>query len=152
MRIFYERRQNRRLYVIRTRYTFKRWLTEFQFYKPWKLTADEEDTIKTQVKDAEAKIETESAQWEADNPPLVEASEGVENAKSVEREEKTEVEVVGENTNEEDRPVQEIASATNGHDPHTTDERKKTAVSEAANHQGTEGEEMVEGEEDTVIY
>lgn len=121
------------------------------------MTADEEVTIKTQVKDVEETIEIESAQWEADNPSLIEEDE-----KEVAREDKptaeqkqeddTTMTVVGEDTNKDDRNVQKSPSLTGGHGSPVTNKSKKLEPSEVANHHGAEGEEMVEGEEDTVIY
>ena len=121
------------------------------------MTADEEVTIKTQVKDVEETIEFESAQWEADNLPLIEEDErevaGEESAAAErKKEDDTTMTVVGEDTNKEDRNVQKSPSLTDEHGSPDTNKSKKLELSEVANHHGAEAEEMVEGEEDTVIY
>ena len=46
----------------------------------------------------------------------------------------------------------DLVPPTNGHGSFHIDELVKSEASEAVDHHGAEGEEMVEGEEDTVIY
>ena len=115
------------------------------------MTSEDEELIKSQVKEAKAKIEAESAQWEVDNPLLKEEPEE-DGLVKVARQEDAEVKSVGDDTNKQERFEQDIPSTINRHDPPANDEHKKTETSEAASHHGAEGEEMVEGEEDTVIY
>ena len=90
-------------------------------------------------------------QWEVDNPPLKEESREGSSEKAVKAED-NKSETVGDNTDRPEAPGPDILPATNGHDHLTTNEPGKSEVSGATDHHGAEGEEMVEGEEDTVIY
>ena len=62
------------------------------------------------------------------------------------------METVGDSTDKPEPPGPDIPPATNGHGHPTANQLSKSEVSEAADHHGAEGEEMVEGKEDTVIY
>lgn len=116
------------------------------------MTAGDDETIEAQIKEAEAKAETESAQWEADNQPPVEEKMGDASPKDAKEVEDTDKKIVGEDSNEQKPSERDITPITNGHDTLTTDKTNAAEASEASNHHGAEGEEMVEGEEDTVIY
>ena len=64
------------------------------------------------------------------------------------------METVGGDANKTHPSGLDASPATNGHDDGhlDTDQSKKPGTAEPADHHGAEGEEMVEGEEDNVIY
>ena len=116
------------------------------------MSSKDEDTIQSQVIKAKQTIEKESAQWEVDDPPFKEESPVDHPEKAVEIGEEVKLETVGDGTNKPEPPGPDTPLTTNDHGHPTTKQLEKSEASEAADHHGAEGEEMVEGEEDTVIY
>ena len=129
----------------------------FQYYKPWELLPGDEDRIKSQVEEADRTIARENSQHEADHssdvPPPLEAKKD-ENAE-VEKSVSSPSETVGPNTNEKETissPQHKKDANTEGSTEPELDAKTKVQ-SETAKDQGDDGgEEMLEGEEDTVIY
>jgi hypothetical protein len=134
-----------------------------QYYKPWQLRPEDEDLIRRQVEEAEATISRERAEFEARHPP----QEG--------RESKKENETQTGNQHEAPQPdagVQEPKDATDessdkGNAETNQDHNIEAALPETVNdvpvsvnhtdsddHQAADddGGEVVEDNEDTVIY
>ena len=59
---------------------------------------------------------------------------------------------VGDETKKQDPSGPDILPSANGNHSSTTNGHTKSEITEASKDHGAEGEEMVEGEEDTVIY
>lgn len=120
----------------------------------------DEEKIKAQVKEAEELIEREAKQCEMDE---MAANEGAPPSKSgdadppeIKEEDARTVDTVGTATNGDQPPSPKIAEDTNMKDVLTSAESEEKEVpaepSEAVKDHGDNGEEVVEGEEDTVIY
>ncbi|EKG10971.1 Pinin/SDK/MemA protein [Macrophomina phaseolina MS6] len=135
------------------------------FYKPWELRPEEEDTIKAQIDDAEATIEKELADFEKqrrieqeqeqhdknDTQEKIEATEAQKAEDMVGSEQANEPpnsppEQDNVTTSDEQvQPTSRPDTQKNGHSPKEHD-------SKAKEHHDDHGEEVLEAEEDTVIY
>ena len=115
------------------------------------MTSEDEDTIQRQIRQAEETSQQEAEAWEVDNPPIKEGTpDGVvdEDAK---KEEDVQTDTVGNGAAKpEPDGSDDLNTTNNDHNGHArTDQSRKAEAAESADHHG---EEMVEGEEDTVIY
>lgn len=135
------------------------------FYKPWELRTEEEDVIKAQIEDAEAAIEKELADFEGQRQVEPEEEQHEKNGtpeKKDEAEAQQAEDMVGsEQANEPPKSPREQDNITasddqvkptshpdtqeNGHSP-------KEHESKSKEHNEDHGEEVLEAEEDTVIY
>lgn len=134
-----------------------------QYYKPWQLRPEDEDLIRHQIEEAEATISRERAEFEARRPPQEES------------ESKEETEIRAGNQQEAPQPdvdVQEPKDTTEESSDKASAETNQGQNIEAAvpetvndvpasvNHTGSDdhraadddGGEVVEDNEDTVIY
>ena len=134
-----------------------------QYYKPWELLPSEEERIKAQVEETEAIIEKEREQWEAENPADEQQVPPDSDSKTEPPETKEttngQTDTVGDTTNNEEGepPGPKVEGDTNMNGTASPgDERKTTEPAEAepteAAKDHDDGGEVVEGEEDTVIY
>jgi len=130
----------------------------YQYYKPWELLPSQEEGIKAQIAEAEATIEEENEQWDIEHPateqkevldehnePLEPAEAAVTNGHG---------DTVGSPADKEEKPSSpNPAEDTNMSDtttPYIKD--KPTEPIDGPKDHGDDGGEVVEGEEDTVIY
>jgi len=131
-------------------------LTLYQYYKPWELLKQEEEDIKGQIKEAGLTIEQELAQYEQDHGaspkpsgPEVEREASKEDSDPIKFEENGNL---GQATDQE----QPTRSENNDADPDTTaasnPQPPPTAQADVSKDAGDDGGEVVEGDEDTVIY
>jgi hypothetical protein len=140
-----------------------------QYYKPWELVPEEEAQIKQQIKETDEAINQELAKHEAANgadigmaevhPPAFESLPS--SAEPGEQTQKTngdgETELVGANKDVDTNTQEPLPEATK-----TTDKKISTSDTIAENdrpqtpdekpHDDHGGEELVEGQEDDVIY
>ncbi|KAF9892434.1 hypothetical protein FE257_001542 [Aspergillus nanangensis] len=136
------------------------------YYKPWQLRSDDEATIQEQIKDVEATIAREAAEFEAQNPPEEkhEAREGGENdhageevkeqpplpdtsAKETSETAQVASDPVGAKTNHDQGSEGARADVTSTNENHEPVHHDQTDV-----HRDDDGGEVVEDQEDTVIY
>ena len=119
----------------------------------------DEEKIKAQVTEAEESIEREAKQWDMDE----EATKGEAPSRSdnkgpaeAKEDDAGTVETVGAATNEGQPSSPKISEDTNMTDTaglmESGEEERPAEPSEAVKDHGDNGEEVVEGEEDTVIY
>ncbi|CAF9934158.1 MAG: hypothetical protein ALECFALPRED_005873 [Alectoria fallacina] len=130
------------------------------YYKPWELSPSDEQKIKAQVEAVEESIEREAKQWDIDNvatndeahPP----TNGDADPPETQEEDARVVDTVGAATNGEDPSSPKLSEDTNVNDTIASmdsgEKEMPAEPSEAAKDHGDNGEELVEGEEDTVIY
>lgn len=131
-----------------------------QYYKPWELLPGDEDKIKSQVQEAEEKIEREAAEWDAENAAKNDEPPPTANEHSPGPKEENVGDMVGSAVHEEQPSSPKPSEDTNMNvvvaaiaATATSDAQSKTnEPPEAAKDQGDDGGEVVEGEEDTVIY
>ena len=135
-----------------------------QYYKPWELIPSEEERIKAQVEETEAIIEKEREQWEAENPTDEQQVPPDSDSKTEPPETKEttngQTDTVGDSTNNEEGeppgPKSEEEDTNMNGTASPGDERKTAEPAEAepaeAAKDHDDGGEVVEGEEDTVIY
>jgi hypothetical protein len=140
-------------------------LTHEQYYKPWDLRSEEEERIKQQIEDTERLIEKELAESSSSDvaetgpaemphtPKLsqdpAEPPKPDEMDATMEEKEKEKPELVGEATNEQDAvPDPQATNDVPIEDAHADGEKK----AEDRSHDDHGGEELVEGQEDDVIY
>ena len=128
--------------------------TSTQFYLPWELTADQEDRVKDQIRDAEDLAERESREFKqrreqrlkdlglrsgSSPAPVDEAAEGARETEEA----------------DSARTVGKVDSDPHPSQPESTNEDASAQPSKAG---GTDkdpdeaGDVMVEGDEDTLIY
>ncbi|KAB2578964.1 Pinin/SDK/MemA protein [Lasiodiplodia theobromae] len=128
------------------------------FYKPWELRPEEEDIIKAQVEEAEASIERELAEFERRKQAEEEATPEKEADAEAH---KTEDMVGSEQANEPPKSPQEQDNAATSDDQvdpvsHPDSQENGHAAKDhdnkAKEHHDDHGEEVLEAEEDTVIY
>ena len=133
-----------------------------QYYKPWELLPSEEERIKAQIEETEAIIEKEREQWEAENPADEQQVPPDSDSKAEPPETKDtangQTDTVGDSTNIEGQPPGPKAEEDTNMNGTTSPggEQKVTEPVEAepaeAPKDHDDGGEVVEGEEDTVIY
>ena len=116
-----------------------------QFYKPWELTNANEDTINAQVKEAEEIIEAETTQEQTENHAMDAGND--KPAERIPDEIDRRMETVGDETNTGNTPAPENSETTNNGTT-ANDEHVKRGPPD----QSGDGDELVEGEEDAVIY
>ena len=120
----------------------------------------DEEKIKAQVKEAEESVEKEAKQWDTDDgattdevPPPKTGDTDPGETKEVDAQT---VDTVGAATNGDEPSSPKITEDTNMTDAITSTEleekSKLVEPCEAVKDHGDNGEEVVEGEEDTVIY
>ncbi|KAG8166189.1 hypothetical protein KVR01_004741 [Diaporthe batatas] len=123
------------------------------YYRPWDLTQEQEDIIKDQIRDTEEEIADDVRQFRRDKEQRLSelgalgprAPSEADNAVGEQAEERS-------NTAAQDVPANDAAAATN-HDRH----QRPRSISPApaprgSHHEDKDHDEMVEAEEDTVIY
>ncbi|KAK4690653.1 hypothetical protein P7C71_g6184, partial [Lecanoromycetidae sp. Uapishka_2] len=127
------------------------------YYKPWELLPSQEARITSQVAEAEATIERENKQWDAEyaNPEQKEISD--EEKKPPEPSEAAETngheDTVGSPADREKPSSPKADEDTNMNDTTPPDvPGKTTEPPEGSKDHGDDGGEVVEGDEDTVIY
>lgn len=111
------------------------------------------DKIKGQVKEAEDIIDRELSQWDAENPISDDKSSEEVAVLPPEKltDEDVQMDTVGNET--EKPPEPNNSNDINADAPATTNGKGKSAEpQESSKDQGDDGGEVVEGEEDTVIY
>ena len=115
------------------------------------MTSDDEEAIRKQIVEAEETSKQEAERWEVDNPPIQEDAQEdkIETESRVEEDVKTDT--VGDSADKPEPSASEGPPATNGdlNGHSNANHSKKAETAESTDHHG---EEMVEGEEDTVIY
>jgi hypothetical protein len=134
-----------------------------QYYRPWDLRSEEEERIKQHIEDTERLIEKElaesSASDAADTGPTEVLHSPKPSQKSAELpkpdemdvtvEEKEKPQLVGEATNEHEAvPDPQVTNNPSIEDAQSEGEKKM----EDRTHDDHGGEELVEGQEDDVIY
>ncbi|PWY87036.1 hypothetical protein BO94DRAFT_65569 [Aspergillus sclerotioniger CBS 115572] len=135
------------------------------YYKPWQLRAEEEDIIQDQIKDAEATVAREVAEFETEYAPHEEMN--LEVGKQDTQEEIQEQAAVSESDALENKSVAQASSVTMGAEttvdggseeakPETTPAHESNVSmdhdrSDIHRHDD-DGGEVVEDQEDTVIY
>jgi hypothetical protein len=138
-------------------------LTNGQYYRPWDLRSEEEERIKQQIEDTERLIEKELAESSASDVAVTGPTEVLHSSKpsqnsaelpkpdemDVTVEEKEKPELVGEATNEQEAvPDPQVTNDPQIEDAQAEGEKKV----EDRTHDDHGGEELVEGQEDDVIY
>jgi hypothetical protein len=138
-------------------------LTNGQYYRPWDLRSEEEEQIKQQIEDTERLIEKELAESSSSDVAETGPAEVPHSPKlsqdsaeppkpdemDVTVEEKEKPELVGEATNEQEAvPDPQITNDAPIEDAQAEGEKKM----EERTHDDHGGEELVEGQEDDVIY
>ena len=126
-----------------------------QYYEPWKLLPGDDENIKTQVEKAEAIIQKEIFTWDAENKPLGEEAPPDTKTQPPEKEENDAgtAETVGSVTYKEQLSSPKPPDSANPNGTVMPDVEERPAESlETMKDQGDDGGEVVEGEEDTVIY
>jgi len=127
-----------------------------QFYKPWELTKGDGQKIKDQIKEVEGLIEQDLSQHEAEDSPKSKSM-----PPEIKKEGRGEQPELGAAEGETavdfrtDREQLEIAKDDNAEDINTADhdsQSKGRDQPENSKDTGDDGGEVVEGEEDTVIY
>ncbi|MCJ1277323.1 hypothetical protein MMC21_005135 [Puttea exsequens] len=131
------------------------------YYKPWEMLPSQEERIKTQIVEAEAAIEKESETWDFDHPAEKKEEPAVAGAKNEETSEpaNTNGDTVGPFTDKDKAfsPQTTVEDTNMGdHDacaPETIETiMKPNEPPEGSKDHHDEGDDVVEGEEDTVIY
>lgn len=120
----------------------------------------DEEKIKAQVEEAEESVEKEAKQWDIDNPATNDeapsSTNGGADPPKIKEDDDRAVDTVGAATNVEQPSSPKISEDTNMNDTVASMEPEEKEVpaepSEATKDLGDNGEEVVEGEEDTVIY
>lgn len=123
------------------------------YYRPWELTQEQEEIIKDQIRDAEDEIADEVRQFRREKeqrlsdlgalgPPAPSEADNTVGEQAEER----------SNTAAQDVSTNDAAAATN-HDQHQHSRSVSPApVQKSSHHEDKDHDEMVEAEEDTVIY
>lgn len=130
------------------------------YYKPWELSPGDDEKIKAQVREAEESIEREAKQWDIDNVATNDevrpSKNGEADPPETEEEDARAVDTVGAATNGEQPSSPKISEDTNMNDTAASTESGEKELpaepSDAVKDHVDNGEEVVEGEEDTVIY
>lgn len=120
----------------------------------------DEEKIKAQIKEAEELIEREAKQCDMDematNEEAPPSKSGDADPPEIKEEDAQTVDTVGTATNEDQPSSPKISEDTNMKDTLASTESGENEIpaepSEAVKDHGDNGEEVVEGEEDTVIY
>ena len=116
----------------------------------------DEDRIKSQIGAAERLIEQENSQHDRENqlPGFNRTGSNNEDQPATKRSTSNPLRTVGPGTNEVESPAsQQDKRNTNTESLMEPETGAKTSeITEMAKEQGDDGDEMVEGEEDTVIY
>ena len=141
-----------------------------QYYKPWELRESEEDTIKLQIAEAEAVIEKERQAAKAKEESLDESKPNDTESKDTEMREgpneepiNMQEEKVGSNTNRiqstrkddegsREREKDNVPAEEPVADPAAAGENLTEKIPEDAKDQGDDQGDLVEGDEDAVIY
>lgn len=126
-----------------------------QYYKPWELLPGDEEKLKAQIEEAEGQVRVETEQWDEEHP--IADSEFHSNTEPKvpvpEDQEKENSDTVGSITNGENLPIPKQSEDTNMNGTAVPDnEQQPSQPPESSKDQGDDGGEVVEGEEDTVIY
>ncbi|KAL9102191.1 MAG: hypothetical protein Q9163_002639 [Psora crenata] len=125
------------------------------YYKPWEFLPGEEDKIREQVREAEQIINRESSQFDMDHPSS--PQEPPSDARREDDRGSTNIpqggrETDGKNT-DEDKAAESKTNAANSDDVLISDAQNRPPQrSESGKDTGDDGGEVVEDEEDTVIY
>ena len=119
----------------------------------------DEEKINEQVKDAQATVDKEAADWDAERqiskvPEKDAVTENSNPESTAFQPPEDRMETVGDAPKKEEDPSgPDIADSDANVEPLSTrDEPAKADMHEASKDHGADGEEVVEGEEDTVIY
>lgn len=119
----------------------------------------DDDKIKAQIKEAEERVKRETTQWDADNPQTNGESSDVKEMKASEINDvdadattnADRMDTVGSEIDKGEPPELNLSNDANGDIPVMSDVQEAPQQLEAKD-QGDDGGEVVEGEEDTVIY
>ena len=129
-----------------------------QYYKPWELLPGDDDIIKSQIQEAEQLISQENSQHDVGSPSTDPSAAEIkieDHTKLAGNESKPSV-TVGPIPNEDESAAsQPEVRDTNTKSPMEPEPILDTTTDvppETSKEQGDDGGEMVEGEEDTVIY
>lgn len=122
-----------------------------QYYRPWELSPEEEDIIKDQVHDAEGQIEEEVKQFKRRKEQRLKDLGALPSSSEVEA---TVGEQVKERSNNAAPESTTAATATNDRNPSPAPAPAPapTLSQRSSHHEDRDHDEMVEAEEDTVIY
>lgn len=130
------------------------------YYKPWELSRSDEEKIKAQIEEAEKAIVKETKQWDVDNAAanveVAPSTSGGVDPPEVKEDGTQAVDTVGTATNGGESSSPKQSEDTNLSENVASTEAGEKAMpvepSEAGKDLADNGEEVVEGEEDTVIY
>ena len=116
----------------------------------------DEDRIKSQIEEAERLIAEENSQHDRENPlrGFDKTGSNNEDQRPATRSTSNPLRTVGPGTNELESPASQHDKRKTNTEPLMEPETgaKTSETTELAKEQGDDGDEMVEGEEDTVIY
>ena len=130
-----------------------RGLINFQYYKPWELLPKEEERVKSQIEQAEQDVERETEEFDNDNPSRGAGVLYEERSQAEERNQTDPSKTVGFNTNQVAKRGSEDPIITDSDAPVEPMEIEQTgATAESSKDHHDDGGEVVEGDEDTVIY
>lgn len=123
-----------------------------QYYKPWELLPNDTNRIKTQMSDTEALIAREEREFRARHGSDSQILTASEKEKATEEEEKTGT--VGEHRVEPSSlsSAAAVSDSTNEKPASVTSEPKAVEPVPASTDLDDENEELVVGDEDTVMY
>ncbi len=115
------------------------------------MTSDDEEAIRKQIVKAEETSKQEADQWEVDHPPIQEDAQEDKTETESRVEEDVKTDTVGDRADKPEPSASEDPPTTNGglNGHSNANQSRKAEAAESTDHHG---EEMVEGEEDTVIY
>ena len=115
-----------------------------------------DEKIKTRIEEAEKTIAKEVSEWDAENEPTDQINPTDTQKDQVEKEDMDTdaMDTVGSETNQEQLPDIDTADLANSAIPDVSGEREEQAEKQpdTSKDQGDDGGEVVEGDEDTVIY
>lgn len=127
-----------------------------QFYRPWELTRGDEETIRDQVKEAEETIELEVSQYRAqdpsksESPPPKSEKEGIRKQPELRAAEGQPA--LDNDTDKEQLETVEDKISGNAESADHDLQYNVNDQPENSRDTGDDGGEVVEGDEDTVIY
>lgn len=117
-----------------------------QYYRPWELSPEEEDIVKDQVRDVEGQIEEEVRQFKRRKEQRLKELGALPSSSEVEATLGEQVEERSNNAAPDESTT--AATATNDHTPSPS----PAPAQKSSHHEDRDHDEMVEAEEDTVIY
>ena len=126
-----------------------------QYYKPWELQSGEEEKIKTQIDEAREIINQELSQFNIDNPSGPEnypSDARRERHREPEKTNEEDAEMDGKDTNTGAPELPQISGTDTNNTAMSEAKQRPPTMPETTKDNGDDGGEVVEGDEDTVIY